>query len=251
MGQVIAFDTKPTDSNPEMDLARVASAIAEPTRSTMLCCLLDGSARTSTELAALAGIGAPTASTHLLKMKQAGLLQSLAQGRNRYYRLNGPHVARALEALMIVANGEIRRPKTTCPPELRLARTCYDHLAGEIAVALHDQLLGRGWIVPGASEGNYGLSAEGERELTRLGVDVQQSSRRRFAYACMDWSVRKPHLAGAVGAALLSMLIERGWLRRQLDSRAMTLTTQGRRALEARFGLTLADASMTPRPICG
>jgi DNA-binding transcriptional ArsR family regulator len=241
MAQLIAFD-KQTEADPELDLARVAGAIAEPTRSAMLCSLLDGSARTSTELAALAGIGAPTASMHLLKMKEAGLVQAFAQGRNRYYRLSGPHVARALEALMIVANGEVRRPKTTCPPHLRLARSCYDHLAGEVAVALHDHLLERNWIVHAPAEGEYSLSAEGERELTRLGVDVEPTSRRRFAYACVDWSVRRPHVAGALGAALLQMTIERGWLRRQLDSRVLTLTMRGRRELHAKFGLQFPDA---------
>jgi DNA-binding transcriptional ArsR family regulator len=242
MAQLIALDSKEAIADPEMDLSRVASAIADPSRSTMLCSLLDGSARTSTELAALAGVGAPTASMHLLKLKQIGLVQSIAQGRNRYYRLNGPHVARALEALMIVAQGELQKPATRCPPHLHLARTCYDHLAGAVAVALHDQMLARNWMVLAAAD-EYQLSAAGERALGGLGVCVPQSSRRRYAYACLDWSVRRPHIAGALGAALLEMCIERQWLRRQLDSRVMTITAQGRRELGARFGVTVPETS--------
>ena len=223
----------------ETGLARVASAIAEPARSRMLCCLLDGCARTSTELAAVAGVGAPTASAHLQRMKQLRLVDVWVQGRHRYYRLASHDVAQALEALMVVANPATGRFVPSTPTSLRMARTCYDHLAGTLGVAWHDRLLAMGWLAPTADSTDYELTVSGTRHLSELGADTTLSTRRRFAYPCMDWSMRRPHIGGALGAALLELGIKRGWLRRQLDSRALTVTSKGQRELESVFGITL------------
>ncbi|BDU21077.1 metalloregulator ArsR/SmtB family transcription factor [Dyella sp. GSA-30] len=222
----------------ETGLARVASAMAEPARSRMLCCLMDGCARTSTELAVVAGVGAPTASAHLQRMKRLGLVEVWVQGRHRYYRLANHDVAQALEALMVVANPATPRFVPSTPAPLRMARTCYDHLAGTLGVAWHDRLLAMAWIAPGADAIDYVLTDLGVRKVAELGMDSELSPRRRFAYPCMDWSMRRPHVGGALGAALLELGIRRGWLQRQLDSRALTVTNKGLRELESIFGIT-------------
>ncbi|HEY9132081.1 MAG TPA: winged helix-turn-helix domain-containing protein [Dyella sp.] len=222
--------------DPETRLAWVASAIAEPARSRMLCSLLDGHARTATELAAVAGVGAPTASAHLQRMKERGLLRLFEQGRHRYYQLAGTEVAQALEALLVVAApAQPFTPST--PPSLRLARTCYDHLAGELGVAWHDRLVALGWLGVTANGADYLLTFTGKEALLAQGMAEEHSHRRRYAYPCMDWSMRRPHLGGALGAALLELCLRRGWLRRQLDSRALILTPKGKRDFEAIFGM--------------
>ncbi len=223
----------------EARLARVAAAIAEPARSRMLCSLLDDHARTATELAVVAGVGASTASAHLLRMKELGLLRLAAQGRHRYYALAGSEVARALEALLVVAMPSAPLPPFVpgTPPPLRLARSCYDHVAGELGVAWHDRLLALGWL--GADAVDYRLTPTGKEALAALGVSPEHTRRRRLAYPCLDWSVRRPHLGGALGAALLELGLARGWLRRQPDSRALDVTAKGWRQLDALFGLRL------------
>lgn len=220
-------------------LSRLAVAIAEPARARMLCCLMDGRAKTATELALVAGVGAPTASVHLARLKEQGLISVLAQGKHRYFQLAGAEVAAALEALLQLANVPQPRFKPTTPNRLRHARTCYDHMAGEVAVALHDALLQQGWLAPSlADAGAYELSAAGAVALEQLGLDVAaiRKSRRRFACACLDWSERKPHLGGALGAALLSMMLQRAWVERDFDSRALSLTRTGKAQFQRQFG---------------
>jgi hypothetical protein len=206
----------------------------------MLYCLLDGRARTSTELAIVAEVSPSTASVHLSLLKEQQLVKVLAQGKLRYYSLEGASVAAALEALMVVAG----RPRDTfvpnTPPELRNARTCYDHMAGALAVSLHDRLHQLEWlIVSEANESAYDLSNVGTMALTALGVDIEalRTSRRRFACACLDWSERRPHIGGALGAALLNVALTRRWVVRDIDSRALSVTRVGARELRARFGL--------------
>ncbi|MGH8806080.1 MAG: ArsR/SmtB family transcription factor [Polaromonas sp.] len=219
-------------------MARIAGAIGEPVRARMLCCLMDGHARTATELAAVGGIGASTASTHLAKLKEQGLVDAFAQGKHRYFRLSGPEVSRALEALQVVAGTP--RPSFTpsTPDRLRTARTCYDHMAGALAVALHDHLLGQQWLV--ASSDGYTLAPKGETQLQSWGLDTEsaRTARRRFACPCMDWSERRPHLAGALGAAVLQLALQRKWVQQDLDSRALKLTAKGSTAF-ASFGVNL------------
>jgi len=139
---------------------------------------------------------------------------------------------------MVVAGGPRERFAPTTPPRLRAARTCYDHMAGAVAVSLHDRFQERRWIAP-AEGGAYELAGDGAAKLEALGIDVEsaRASRRRFAYACVDWSERRPHIGGALGAALLGLALRRRWLVRDLDSRVLSVTPAGRRDLRARFGI--------------
>ena len=221
-------------------LARVAGAIGEPVRARMLCCLMDGHARTATELAAVGGIGASTASTHLAKLRELGLVDVLSQGKHRYFRLSSPDVSLALEALLVVAGTPRSTFAPSTPSRLRAARTCYDHMAGELAVTLHDHFLAQAWLQP-ASEG-YLLSHKGEAKLQSWGLDttMARTSRRRFACPCMDWSERRPHLAGALGAELLRLSLQRKWVEQDMDSRALKLTAKGSTAFSS-FGVAMAS----------
>ncbi|NHQ91832.1 ArsR/SmtB family transcription factor [Janthinobacterium lividum] len=234
------MDTTPLPRTADVRLAQLAGAIAEPARARMLCSLLDGHARTATELAALAEVGASTASAHLSRLREDGLLSMVAQGKHRYYRLAGMEVGQALEALLVVA-GVAATPFTpTTPDRLRHARTCYDHMAGTLAVALHDQLHTQGWLLDdgGEGEGEYRLSEAGTAGMAALGIDVPQlqRQRRRFACACLDWSERRAHLGGALGAAILQLALRQRWAERELDSRALRLTPAGERRLLCAFG---------------
>jgi len=228
----------------EKAVSRIAAAIGEPARARILYCLLDGHARTSTELAIVAEVSPSTASVHLTHLRDRGLVRVLAQGKHRYYSLDGAHTAAALEALMVVAVGPDSRfvPKT--PQRLRAARTCYDHLAGTIAVVLHDRFEQLGWLIAGPlgdTARAYDITPEGERALASLGIDITatRALRRRFAYGCVDWSERKPHIGGALGAELLKIALKRKWLSQDLDSRALQITRSGQRELQRHFGVRL------------
>ena len=218
-------------------LSGVASAIAEPARTRMLCCLMDGHARTSTELAVVAQVSPSTASVHLARLKEQNLVQVLAQGKHRYYSLAGGDVAAALEALMRVAGVPRLEFIPTTPERLRQARTCYDHMAGTIAVGMHDYMTRQQWLVTGAN--GYLLSVEGAAAFAELGLDMDgvRKSRRRFACSCLDWSERRPHLGGALGAALMAMLVKDGWIERDLDSRALAITRAGKSRFKRVFAL--------------
>ena len=221
-------------------LAGVAAAIAEPARVRMLCCLMDGHARTSTELSVVAEISPSTASVHLARLKEQQLVHVVAQGKHRYYTLGGLEVAAALEALMQVAG--LARPQfvPNTPDRLRRARTCYDHMAGMVGVAIHDHMALQGWLVPlGEGDTGYQLSVAGATALEQLGLELEpiRKARRRFACACLDWSERRPHLGGALGAELLTLLVRKGWVERDLDSRALAISRDGQRNLKRVFSL--------------
>jgi DNA-binding transcriptional ArsR family regulator len=219
-------------------LSRVAGAIAEPARTKMLCALMDGHARTSTEMAVIAEVSASTASAHLARLKDDGLVKLHTQGRHRYYSLAGPHVAQVIEALMVISQNTATAFVATTPNRLQFARTCYDHMAGTLAVRLHDHFIEAGWLM---GDGTYQLTVDGEKAMTELGIDVQalRVQRRRFACSCLDWSMRRPHLAGALGAAFLQSVISRQWVTQDLDSRALGLTPKGRKALTVQLGIKL------------
>ena len=221
----------------DVETAAVAAAISEPARVRMLNCLMDGCARTSTELAVVAGVTPSTASVHLKRLTTHRLVKVLAQGKHRYYSLADPSVAAALEALSVIAGGPSIPafvPKT--PHRLRAARTCYDHMAGTLGVELHDRFHALGWL---SGSSDYELTPTGVTAFVQLGVDVKaaREQRRRFAYACVDWSERRPHLGGAMGAAVLKLALKRQWVTQDLDSRALSVTKAGKRQMSARFGL--------------
>jgi len=218
-------------------VARIAAAIGEPARARMLYCLLDGRARTGTELALAAEVSPSTASAHLSRLKTECLVQVAVQGKHRYYRLEGPHVASALEGLSVLAGGSpLRAFVPNTPNRLRTARTCYDHLAGTLGVALHDRLLALRWLGEA-----YDVAPDRARGFASLGIDIEATRklRRRFACACLDWSERRPHLGGALGAALLGAALKKKWIVQDLDSRAIGITSFGRREMLARLGVRL------------
>lgn len=228
-------------------ISRVAGAIAEPARTKMLCSLMDGHARTSTELAVIADVSASTASAHLARLKEDGLIKLHTQGRHRYFSLTDTHVAQAIEALMVISRNAQTGFVSTTPSRLQLARTCYDHMAGSLAVQLHDYFFDSGWLtLPDASDGTYQLSVAGEKAMTGLGIEVEnvRAQRRRFACACLDWSMRRPHLAGALGAAVLQAVISRKWVIQDLDSRALAVTPKGRKELSGKFGIRVEEPEL-------
>lgn len=215
--------------------ADIAACIGEPVRARMLYSLLDGRARTSTELGLIGQVSPSTASVHLARLTRGGLLSMHAQGKHRYFRLADAQVAGVLEALSVVA-GRLGKFQPTTPVTLRAARTCYDHMAGAVAVQWHDRLLSLGCLRAVRGGDAYELTDAGAGELTRLGIDIEdtRSKRRRFAYGCLDWSERKPHLGGALGAALLELALRRKWVRRHPDERRLTVTPRGRGAMQMR-----------------
>ena len=225
----------------EQAVARIAGAIGERARARMLFCLMDGHARTSTELAVVADVSTSTASAHLNRLKGERLVKVLTQGKHRFYSLEGPKVARVLEGLSVLVDQPRRKFVPNTPTRLRAARVCYDHLAGHLGVLLHDRFKELKWLssVKNGAADAYEFTAEGEKALDTLNVNVEEMRqlRRRFAYACLDWSERRPHIGGALGSALLDIAIKKRWVTKDLDSRAIRITNAGRRELLARFGV--------------
>ena len=209
----------------------------------MLHCLMDGRARTSTELSVMAQVSPSTASVHLNCLRVARLVKVLVQGRHRFYSLEGPDVAHVLESLSVLAGFGSSREKfvPNTPSRLRAARTCYDHIAGAAGVSLHDRCKALGWLsaISNGSDNSYDLSLQGATAFEALGIDIEltRKLRRRFACACLDWSERRPHLGGALGAALLRIALKRKWVVQDLDSRVLEVTSLGRREMFTRFGL--------------
>ncbi|MGC1257346.1 MAG: helix-turn-helix transcriptional regulator [Candidatus Acidiferrales bacterium] len=221
-------------------VSRISAAIGEPARARILLCLMDGHARTSTELAVVANVSPSTTSVHLNRLKAARLVSVLVQGKHRFYSLAGSQVATALEDLSVLAGHSRSKILSSAPSRLRAARTCYDHLAGIVGVSLHDRFQALGWLSAGSKHHDvYDLTAAGMKAFGALGIDLEATRklRRRFACPCLDWSERRPHVGGALGAALLNVALKRRWVIQDLDSRALGLTRLGRREMVARFGL--------------
>lgn len=216
-------------------IASVAALIGDPARANILTALLDGRALTVSELAQAAGVSLPTTSGNLARLAQAGLIVGERQGRHRYFRLSGPDVAQVLESLMGLAQRTGARRVRTGPRDaaLREARVCYDHLAGERAVAMLASLRARG-LVEGADD--LQVTAEGRGFFARLGVDMDHldRGRRPVCRPCLDWSERRAHLGGALGAALLERLLAQGWMERA-DGRCVKITPAGAVALADLF----------------
>ena len=228
------------EQSDEIAVARIAGAIGEPARARMLFCLMDGHARTSTELAIVADVATSTASAHLNRLKAEHLVRVITQGKHRFYSLDGPKVATVLEGLSVLVDQPRQKFTPNTPTRLRAARVCYDHMAGHLGVLLHDRFNQLKWLSRPANENDsYDLTLAGAKAVDALGIDVDETRklRRRFAYACLDWSERRPHLGGALGAALLKLAMKRKWVAQDLDSRALRVTNVGRREMLARFGV--------------
>jgi DNA-binding transcriptional ArsR family regulator len=226
----------------DADVVIVTRVLANRARLAMLELLMDGAAHPAGDLAREAGVAPSTASGHLAELVRSGLVESEPSGRQRRYRLSRPEVARAIEALAAVAP---RRRVTslraaTAAERLREARTCYDHLAGRLGVAVTDALLARRALR--VRDEAFVLTASGEGLFRSIGVDVDgaRALRRAFALACLDWTERRSHLAGALGAGLCDRLFELGWVSQRGPGRAVALTEQGSAGLRDRFELDLA-----------
>jgi DNA-binding transcriptional ArsR family regulator len=229
----------------DADVAAVTRALANRARLAMLERLMDGRAHPAGDLAREAGIAPSTASGHLAELVEAGLVQAEPSGRQRRYRLSGPEVARAIEALAVIAPS--RRVSTlraaTAAERLREGRTCYDHLAGRLGVAVTDALLARRALR--RRDGAFVLTGPGEQLFRSIDVDVGAAGERRraFALACQDWTERRSHLAGALGAELCDRLFELGWIARRGPGRAVVLTEAGGAGLRKLLRLEFEPAS--------
>lgn len=226
----------------EPDLATVAALIGEPSRALILSALLGGEALPASELAYRAQITPQTASSHLSRLVDGKLLTVTSAGRHRYYKLKSREVAQLLETLATVSPlPEPRTPRVgKISPELCNARTCYDHLAGKLGVAVTRAMLERGYIV--ADQKNFTLTPAGMAwcESHNIDVDALKKLRRKFAYACLDWSERHDHLAGTLGASIADLFFARGWIKRLPHTRALQITPSGKRVLLADFGIIFA-----------
>lgn len=218
-------------------IAATAALLGNSARANMLAALMDGRALTAKELAYAGHITPQTASGHLAKLNDGGLLTVEKQGRHRYYRLASPLVGQMLEGVMAFAGPEpVRATSWRGGEALRTARTCYDHLAGRLGVALANSLSERGHVALGTDGGE--VTDVGERFLDEFGA-VPAAGRRVFCRPCLDWSERRPHLAGRVGQALACRCFELGWIARQRDTRAVAITAAGQTGFRERFGIEL------------
>lgn len=229
----------------DVDLASTAELMSGH-RASLLLALIGGRPLAASELATRAGISRSLASTHLSRLLDGGLIAVTQQGRQRYYRLAGAQIAEAIEGLLALAphRAATSQPEAKCGQAIRHARTCYDHLAGQLGVALTDALQHQHIIV--AADNSYRLTDAGETRFQSLGLDIAtlRKKRRSFARPCLDWTERRPHLAGALGAGLANRLLELDWIRRIPCTRALHITTLGRRCMrdELAINLTTADA---------
>ncbi|HET9488785.1 MAG TPA: metalloregulator ArsR/SmtB family transcription factor [Methylomirabilota bacterium] len=221
----------------EPDIAFVADLLSDASRAAMCMALAGGEARPAGELAARAGVSAQTASNHLAKLVAGRILRVEQQGRWRYYRLAGPEVGHAVEALAVVAPPLQRHADAngTDPVATRVreARTCYSHLAGKLGVALADALVAQGWLADG--DGDYRLTPEGTQALRPLGIELKSRSGQTPARKCVDWTERRHHVAGPLGTALAELALRRGWVRRLRGTRALLVTPAGRLQLARVF----------------
>jgi DNA-binding transcriptional ArsR family regulator len=228
-------------STPHLDMAELGALLGDPARASILTALIDGRALTATELAEVAGVAPQTASGHLAKLAAANLLDLRKQGRHRYYRLASPLVASMLESVMSVAAMQLpprRTPSSRLDEGMRTARTCYDHIAGRLGVAIADTLVTRGYVLLADDGGE--VTPAGADFLAAFGAALSRKGLRRvFCRPCLDWSERRWHLAGAVGAALCNRCIDLHWIERAQGTRALTITPKGRRGFADNFGVIL------------
>ncbi|MEX3976976.1 ArsR/SmtB family transcription factor [Paraburkholderia caribensis] len=231
----------PSEPNHFPGLSRIGALLADPGRAAMLWALMDGTARPAGELTLIAGLSPSAASAHLARLTDGGLLALEVRGRHRYFRIASAEIASTIEALANVAQATapqrtVPRPARTVPVDMRYARTCYDHMAGEVAVRVYERLIGGGLL---AVHGDaLEATSNGTALLAQWGIDVsqQRGRRRRFACTCPDWSERRPHLGGALGAALLDSWSSQGWVERTERPRILRVTPIGHRQFDAFLG---------------
>ncbi|MBP0591735.1 helix-turn-helix transcriptional regulator [Paraburkholderia sp. LEh10] len=228
----------PSEPNHFPGLSRIGALLADPGRAAMLWALMDGTARPAGELTLIAGLSPSAASAHLARLTDGGLLALEVRGRHRYFRIASAEIASTIEALANVAQASaplrpVPRPARTVPVEMRYARTCYDHMAGELAVCVYERLVDGGLLT--AHGDALDATPEGAARLAGWGIDVtqQRTRRRRFACTCPDWSERRPHLGGALGAALLEAWSSQGWVERTERPRILRVTPAGHRHFDA------------------
>ena len=232
-------------------MAAVAALVGDTARAMMLDALIDGRALTAGELAFVAGVSAPTASAHLAKLSDGGLVTVVKQGRHRYFRLASPLIARMLEGIMVVASVDAPprvRPRLPRDEALRMARTCYDHFAGCLGVALADCLTARSMVVMGDDAGE--LTVDGADFLRQFGVDVAVEGHRHtraFCRPCLDWTERRPHIAGAVGASITKRCFALGWVTRVRDGRSLSISKSGADGFRRTFGIDVAALAVTAK----
>jgi len=226
----------------DADLSTVAELMTA-NRATLLLALIGGRSLTASELASRAGISRSLASAHLSRLLDGGLVSVQQDGRRRHYRIASPHVAEVIEAMLTLAPTQTASSlrESTRGRAIRHARTCYDRLAGAVGVALTDSLQHQHLIEP--DDNSYRLTAAGHQRLEGLGLDIEELRRQRRAFArpCLGWTERRPHLAGALGAAITAHLLQRNWLERLRGSRAIQITDPGRHGLRDEFGLNLTQ----------
>jgi DNA-binding transcriptional ArsR family regulator len=222
-------------------IAEIAALVGDPARANILAALMGGRALTAGELVHAAGVSPQTTSGHLGKLTNGRLIACVKQGRHRYYRIATPRVAEMLESIMaIVADAPPRyRPRSKLDDAMRDARTCYDHFAGKLGVGITDALCALGHVTLSDEGGE--LSESGVVFLEKFGIDLAaaRSRRRIFCRPCLDWTERRPHLGGTVGAVLARRCLDLKWVQRTRDSRALIVTPEGRRGLADRFGLSV------------
>ena len=220
-------------------MAEIAALVGDPARANILGALFDGRALTATELSYAASVSPQTTSGHLAKLTQARLLTVVKQGRHRYYRLATPLVAQMMETIMAVASESPPRYRPRSPREdaLRLARTCYDHFAGRLGVAIADSLCARGHVILGDDGGQ--VTETGFAFLSELGAQFSKPSRRPFCRHCLDWTERRPHLSGMVGASIAIRCFDLGWVERERAQRALRITPKGREGFRRFFDFSI------------
>jgi len=227
--------------NTTYPIATIGELLGDPARAEILVALLDGRARTAGELAFGANVSAQSASGHLAKLVDGGLLAVRSSGRHRYFSLAGPEVAHALEALGSIATTKptVHAIRPRANAEMYVARMCYDHLAGRIAVELASTMEEES-AIRADGEYDYELGRRGKEYFGKLGIEVDRllGLRRSFARQCVDWTERRPHIAGALGAAICARFVAAGWIAPRRDTRAVRITHHGARELRKRFGVT-------------
>jgi DNA-binding transcriptional ArsR family regulator len=224
-------------------IAEIAALVGDPARASMVSALLDGRALTASELAVAAQITPQTASTHLAKLTETGLLSAVRNGRHRYFRLASPTVADMIDGIVAVAleKRPRYRPLSQQARALSAARICYDHLAGRLSIDLTDAFVARKYVV--LDEEAAEITPVGTRFLTEFGIELPtlRSTRRHFCRLCLDWTERRPHIAGAVGAAITKRCFDLGWMERMKRSHAVIVTPLGRRGFQESFGIAVSD----------